>query len=873
MGKKTQADRGAREPSSQPNQETANQKSAGAGLETWVSNLYRKRFGILMIMALAFWSFAGFVESFSSFLYNAMLLDSYTQLVVVTAVNVITVVFSIASLRLLNERIPGKILGRWFGNGEKAWGTVQYVLAALIALITPLVLAFGFISEFPKIWLPHSVASLIAIAIGIVLCWPMMLFMGWFKYFLFGNINTGIYFPFEFRPDTTAVLQPTGFMGLRKADFQFMTYLFVLICIHWGTARWLSASEVWWSSAPSMVIVMILIVGFALAGVANLFDRFRIPVIPILLVLITLLQIPSSSSKTLGTVEDTSKEKFPEKIAAIVEAENDLLNQAPEDRQTTRRQLIADKTKEIDDDIWQAIRTRMSKVDGNNERGKTLVVVTCPGGGIHAASWAACVLERISEEYSDFADSVCVISSVSGGSVGGFYFVAKQYHPQITGSDATWPKQDFAQGANVPNGIEVGSALDLATRSSLEPIAYGVVADDLYGVVFSGLSRRDRGQRLEDSFEFRLAEGQRESSLGHWGDVAIAGEMPIVIFNSTDAATGRRVLFDTVPTPRRPSDVGLSSRAINYRELLGPGRDIKPASAVRASATFPYISPFTRPDVASPHGEGVALCDGGYADNEGIVSAVTWLEFILNRWSDDQEDSTIEVPFDRILLLRIQPSPGNDLNKPPKKSGFWVWLRWMTGPAETMVKVRATSQSERGNLETDLAKLFSTNFEVQEPGVPPNLPGTDPSKSIRNSKQQSAKIMTTFDLPARQEKNGNAEAFNHRVRSMTQQQSQKAYSEELDAFNSALAENDDLAQFVPKAAIPQVPSAIDKGIMVIDETVPFFSYGQTIPLNWKLSKEQKQWYVRSWFMASNDGSSIRKTLDKYFTRRKASSDE
>lgn len=871
MGKKNQSDHGIGEQSPQNNQESPNNHRKRTGLEIWVSNLYRKRFSIAMILTLSCWAFVGFVESFRSFLYNAMLLDSYAQLGFVALVNTISVVFAIASMRLLNERVPGNILVRWFGDGKRPWTKAQLLSAVGIAAITPLVLAFGFGSEFPKIWLPHGVASPIAIFLGMMLCWPLFMGVGWLKYFLFGNIDTGVYFPFEFRPDTQAVLEPTEFIGLTKADFQFMAYLFVLICVHWGTARWMSASEVWWSSAPSMVIVLILISGFAFAGVANLLDRFHIPVIPILLVVVTLLQIPSSSSKTIDTVEDNSKEKFGAKIASIIEAENKLINQEPIERKTSRRQLIADETREIDDLIWKAIRTRMSNVKPDGDRGRTLVIVTCPGGGIHAASWAACALERISAEYTDFADSVCVISSVSGGAVGAYYYVAKEFHPQITGTQSAWPMQSFEQGANVPKGIEVGSALDLATRSSLEPIAYGVVTDDLYGAVYSGLSQRDRGQRLEASFQFRLAKEQRNNSLGNWGDVAIEGEMPIVIFNSTDAATGRRVLFDSVPTPRRPSDVGLSSRPINYRELLGPDRDIKPASAVRASATFPYISPFTRPDKASPLGEGMALCDGGYADNEGIVSAVTWLEFILNRWSDDQVNPEIEVPFDRILLLRIQPSPGADLNEPPKRSGFWVWLRWMTGPAETMVKVRATSQSERGNLETDLAKLFSTNFEVRGSGLAADPPRLENPGRVDN--QQNAKIMTTFDLPVQQDKNEDAEAFKHRVKSMTQAQSQQAYSNELEAFNRALSKNDDLKQFVPKPSVAPGALPSDRGMMVIDETVPFLSYGQTIPLNWKLSKEQKQWYLRSWFLASDSNSSIRRTLDKYFTRRPVSSGE
>ncbi len=66
--------------------------------------------------------------------------------------------------------------------------------------------------------------------------------------------------------------------------------------------------------------------------------------------------------------------------------------------------------------------------------------------------------------------------------------------------------------------------------------------------------------------------------------------MPIVVFNATDAVTGRRILFDSLPTPVRKSNISLTSRPYNYRELLSKADDtvdILPMSGARASASFP----------------------------------------------------------------------------------------------------------------------------------------------------------------------------------------------------------------------------------------------------------------------------------------------
>jgi hypothetical protein len=55
---------------------------------------------------------------------------------------------------------------------------------------------------------------------------------------------------------------------------------------------------------------------------------------------------------------------------------------------------------------------------------KTLVIVTAAGGGIQAAAWTAQVLTGLEQIYgNEFRDSIGVVSSVSGGSVGAMFFL------------------------------------------------------------------------------------------------------------------------------------------------------------------------------------------------------------------------------------------------------------------------------------------------------------------------------------------------------------------------------------------------------------------------------------------------------------------
>src|SRR5262249_24965027 len=121
------------------------------------------------------------------------------------------------------------------------------------------------------------------------------------------------------------------------------------------------------------------------------------------------------------------------------------------------------------------------------------------------------------------------------------------------------------------------------------------------------------------------------------------------------------------------------------------------------------------------------FADGGYVDNEGLLTAVEWLRRIMEL-SEGQS-----AVFDRVLILRILPfAPDGTIEhqqivksvshlsgqmpsheKPehetaevaaPGRSG---WLNEFFGPVQTLVALRGTSQNERNSLVLD---LFSKHY-------------------------------------------------------------------------------------------------------------------------------------------------------------------
>jgi hypothetical protein len=119
------------------------------------------------------------------------------------------------------------------------------------------------------------------------------------------------------------------------------------------------------------------------------------------------------------------------------------------------------------------------------------------------------------------------------------------------------------------------------------------------------------------------------------------------------------------------------------------------ATAARLSATFPYVSPIARP--SAPVKEPFHLADGGYVDNEGMVSALEWLRHLVALRGSVPAGTS----FDRVLLVRIVPFPPEAQEATFSRLG---WLQMFSGPIDAMMNVRSTSQVERNQIALQLTE-------------------------------------------------------------------------------------------------------------------------------------------------------------------------
>ncbi len=128
-----------------------------------------------------------------------------------------------------------------------------------------------------------------------------------------------------------------------------------------------------------------------------------------------------------------------------------------------------DKFYEKISDFKSHLKNRLAK---QGKKDKTLVLVAASGGGIQAAGWTAQVLQGLNEELSNsFTDSIGMISSVSGGSVGNMFFL-----------------NELINSKNKNNGDKdlnsyLKKALNNSMKDSLDAVGWGLAYPDFFRAI------------------------------------------------------------------------------------------------------------------------------------------------------------------------------------------------------------------------------------------------------------------------------------------------------------------------------------------------------------------------------------------------------
>jgi hypothetical protein len=303
---------------------------------------------------------------------------------------------------------------------------------------------------------------------------------------------------------------------------------------------------------------------------------------------------------------------------------------------------------------------------GGDGRKPKLVVVAVSGGALRSAVWTALMLEQLERGVDgNFGRHVRLVTGASGGMLGAAAYVAGRVNRGLFGGRG---RQDMVEMIVQPKSLDavaqqlalfdIPSILDPrgkdedrgrsleATWHYLEGISFGTLQPDEYdgrlpSLVFTPMLVED-GRRLLISnldMEFACASRLSDRPAGSPGEPA---ERP------SDVAAPAQAPADRCADPPPPDDRVLSRPAIELRRVFHERFPQIPVStAVRMSATFPYVSPAVSLPTQPPR----SVVDAGYYDNFGVNLACTWISH-HRRWLKDNTGG--------VALIQIRDHHGRE---------------------------------------------------------------------------------------------------------------------------------------------------------------------------------------------------------------------
>ncbi len=271
-----------------------------------------------------------------------------------------------------------------------------------------------------------------------------------------------------------------------------------------------------------------------------------------------------------------------------------------------------------------------------------MVFLCASGGGKRAALWTLTALQTAdSVTKGALMEKSILITGASGGLIGASYF--RELKLREKSGENTRP---YAQVHR-----------ENISTDNLNPLIFSLLANDFF-VSFTKFKYngnyyyRDRGYTFEEQLN-QITERMMDKPIKDYDSVELKAIIPMMILAPTIVNDGRKLYIASRPVSFMNYDI-LSSpdyfhskySGIDFQSLFEyqGGRDLRFLTALRMSATFPYITPNTTLPTEPP----IKIMDAGISDNFGLSDAIRFM-FAYKDW--------IAANTSGVVFLSIRDSP------------------------------------------------------------------------------------------------------------------------------------------------------------------------------------------------------------------------
>ncbi len=271
-----------------------------------------------------------------------------------------------------------------------------------------------------------------------------------------------------------------------------------------------------------------------------------------------------------------------------------------------------------------------------------IVFLCASGGGKRAALWTLTALQ-VADSLTGgmLMEKSILITGASGGLIGASYFRELKLRERL--GENTQPYSN--------------SHRQRISTDNLNPLIFSLLANDFF-VSFTkfkyngNLYYRDRGYTFEEQLN-QITERMLDKPIIDYNSVELQGITPMMILAPTIVNDGRKLYIAARPVTFMNADI-LSSpnyllskyAGIDFLTLFEDksGQELRFLSALRMSATFPYITPNTTLPTDPP----IKIMDAGISDNFGLSDAIRFM-FAYKEWIAENTSG--------VIFLSIRDSP------------------------------------------------------------------------------------------------------------------------------------------------------------------------------------------------------------------------
>ncbi len=306
--------------------------------------------------------------------------------------------------------------------------------------------------------------------------------------------------------------------------------------------------------------------------------------------------------------------------------------------------------------ILEKWKDKNSNVTGLQSKPK-MVLVCASGGGLKMALWTYFSLAYVdSLTNGSLLKHTQLITGASGGMLGAAY-LRELYLEHLSGEIDSHFSSAY---------------VDRLSRDLLNPVLYSFSMSDwffrLESFSYNGYSYyKDRAYMFEKYVNKNLGP-VLDKPLNAYYEPEKMGLVPMLIFNPTIMNTGSRLIISPLNVSYlAKSAYSDSLRNIEFRyHYRDFGADsLRFLSAIRMSASFPYVSP----QVVMPGSPTLTVFDAGINDDFGYLTAYNFLIF-FQEWIRNNTDGVIIISLDENSnyneYYQDKPSAVSDILKPAR---------------------------------------------------------------------------------------------------------------------------------------------------------------------------------------------------------------